>query len=61
MGVQHRLQTRRQGKVTSLAEVDVYTHYTIGALDTNQTRFEDLYVDGRLQLNKRWTADAWGP
>ena len=60
MGVQHRLQTRRQGKVTSLAEVDVYTHYTIGALDTNQTRFEDLYVDGRLQLNKRWTADAWG-
>ena len=59
-GFQHRLQTRRQNQIIRLAEVDLYSHYNTGELNTNQTRVEDLYLDGRLALTDRWTADVWG-
>ena len=60
IGSQHRLQSISRGKVTSLAELDLYTDYNFGDLSLNNTRLEDLYFDGRLQLNKLWRADAWG-
>ncbi len=59
LGLNNLLQTRREKHPERLMELDVYTHYLPSEKNTDRS-FEQIYLEGRMPLTKRFLLDLQG-
>lgn len=59
LGLRNTLQTRRKGRVSLFADLDLYTYYRVDR-NGEPDPFDPLFLDARMPLTERTLVDALG-